>query len=56
MVADHWRPRYNDYNFTILHRRDIFLLNDTSIDFTNEVLNLFNEKTKSMSITITLND
>ena len=37
-------------------KENIFLLNDTSIDFTNEVLDLFNEKTKSMSITITLND
>ena len=37
-------------------KENIFLYNDTSIDFTNEVLDLFNEKTKSMSITITLND
>tara|TARA_B110001450_G_scaffold739_1_gene826 strand:+ start:191 stop:793 length:603 start_codon:yes stop_codon:yes gene_type:complete len=37
-------------------KENIFLFNDTSIDFTNEVLDLFNEKTKSMSITITLND
>ena len=37
-------------------KENIFLFNDKSIDFTNEVLDLFNEKTKSMSITITLND
>ena len=32
----------------------VFLLNDTSVDLTKEVLDLFNKKTKS--ITITLND
>jgi len=37
-------------------KENVFLFNDTSIDFTNEVLDLFNEKTKSMSITITLKD
>ena len=37
-------------------KENIFLFNDTSIDFTNEVLDLFNKKTKSMSITITLKD
>ena len=37
-------------------KENVFLFNDTSIDFTNEVFNLFNEKTKSMSITITLNN
>ena len=37
-------------------KENVFLFNDTSIDFTNEILTLFNEKTKSMSITITLND
>jgi Skp family chaperone for outer membrane proteins len=37
-------------------KENVFLFNDTSIDFTNEVLELFNKKTKSMSITITLND
>jgi outer membrane protein len=37
-------------------KENIFLFNDTSVDLTNEVLDLFNEKTKSMSITITLND
>ena len=36
-------------------KENIFLFNDTSIDFTIEVLELFNKKTKSMSITITLN-
>ena len=37
-------------------KENIFLFNDTSIDLTNEVLSLFNEKTKSLSITITLNN
>jgi Skp family chaperone for outer membrane proteins len=37
-------------------KENVFLFNDTSIDFTNDVLKLFNEKTKSMSITITLNN
>ena len=37
-------------------KENIFLFNDPSIDLTNEVLDLFNKKTKSMSITITLND
>ena len=37
-------------------KENVFLFNDTSIDITNEVLDLFNKKTKSMSITITLND
>jgi len=37
-------------------KENVFLFNDPSIDLTNEVLDLFNEKTKSMSITITLND
>ena len=40
----------------VLLKDNVFLINDTSIDFTSEVLSLFNEKTKSMSITITLND
>ncbi len=35
---------------------NVFLFNNPSIDLTNEVLDLFNKKTKSMSITITLND
>lgn len=34
----------------------VFLFNDSSVDLTKEVLDLFNKKTKSMSITITLND
>jgi outer membrane protein len=37
-------------------KENVFLFNDLSIDITNEVLDLFNKKTKSMSITITLND
>jgi outer membrane protein len=37
-------------------KENVFLFNDSSIDLTNEVLDLFNKKTKSMSITITLND
>ena len=44
-----------DINVVFL-KENIFLFNDTSIDLTNEVLDLFNKKTKSMSITITLND
>ena len=35
-------------------KENVFLFNDPSIDLTNEVLDLFNKKTKSMSITITL--
>ena len=37
-------------------KENVFLFNDLSIDLTKEVLDLFNKKTKSMSITITLND
>ena len=37
-------------------KENVFLFNDPSIDLTNEVLDLFNKKTKSMSITINLND
>jgi len=37
-------------------KENVFLFNDLSIDLTNEVLDLFNKKTKSLSITITLND
>ena len=37
-------------------KENVFLFNDPSIDLTNEVLDIFNKKTKSMSITITLND
>ncbi|MDB2700784.1 OmpH family outer membrane protein [Alphaproteobacteria bacterium] len=37
-------------------KENVFLFNDPSIDLTNEVLDLFNKKTKSMSITITSND
>ena len=46
---------YNTMGAIIL-KENVFLFNDPSIDLTNEVLDLFNEKTKSMSITITLND
>jgi len=44
-----------DINVVFL-KENVFLFNDPSIDLTNEVLGLFNKKTKSMSITITLND
>ena len=44
-----------DINVVFL-KENVFLFNDTSIDLTHEVLDLFNKKTKSMSITITLND
>jgi outer membrane protein len=37
-------------------KENVLLFNDASVDLTNEVLVLFNKKTKSMSITITLND
>jgi len=37
-------------------KENVFLFNDPSTDLTNEVLDLFNKRTKSMSITITLND
>jgi Skp family chaperone for outer membrane proteins len=37
-------------------KENVFLFNDLSVDLTKEVLDLFNKKTKSMSITITLND
>ena len=37
-------------------KENVFLFNDPSVDLTKEVLDLFNKKTKSMSITITLND
>jgi Skp family chaperone for outer membrane proteins len=44
-----------EINFVFL-KENVFLFNDPSVDLTNEVLDLFNKKTKSMSITITLND
>ena len=44
-----------DINVVFL-KENVFLFNDPSIDLTNEILDLFNKKTKSMSITITLND
>ena len=37
----------------VLLKENVFLLNDQNIDFTNEVLELFNNKTKSMKIIIT---
>ena len=37
----------------VLLKENVFLFNDTSSDFTLEVLELFNEKTKSMKIIIT---
>lgn len=37
----------------VLLKENVFLFNDKSIDFTNEVLELFNERTKSMKIIIT---
>ena len=44
-----------DINVVFL-KENVFLFNDPSVDLTNEVLDLFNKKTKSMSITITLNN
>jgi len=37
----------------VLLKENVFLFNDKKIDFTNEVLDLFNERTKSMKIIIT---
>ena len=37
----------------VLLKENVFLFNDKSIDFTNEVLELFNERTKSLKIIIT---
>ena len=36
----------------VLLKENVFLFNDQSVDFTNEVLELFNNKTKSMKIII----
>ena len=36
----------------VLLKENVFLFNNQGIDFTNEVLNLFNDKTKSMKIII----
>ena len=36
----------------VLLKENVFLFNDQNIDFTNEVLELFNIKTKSMKIII----
>ncbi len=40
----------------VLLKENVFLFNDPTIDLTSEVLNLFDQKTKSMKITITMND
>ena len=37
----------------VLLKENVFLFNNKSIDFTNEVLELFNNRTKSMKIIIT---
>ena len=37
----------------VLLKENVFLFNDTNSDFTLEVLELFNDKTKSMKIIIT---
>ena len=36
----------------VLLKENVFLFNDLSIDFTKEVLDLFNDKTKSIKITV----
>ena len=36
----------------VLLKENVFLFNNQSFDFTNEVLELFNDKTKSMKIII----
>ena len=36
----------------VLLKENVFLFNNKSIDFTDEVLELFNDKTKSMKIII----
>ena len=41
-----------DFNIILL-KENVFLFNNQSIDFTDEVLELFNKKTKSMKIIIT---
>ena len=40
----------------VLLKENVFLFNDLSIDFTKEVLDLFNDKTKSMKITVISSD
>ena len=40
----------------VLLKENVFLFNDLTIDFTKEVLDLFNDKTKSMKITIISSD
>ena len=39
-------------NINIVLLENVFLFNDQSVDFTNEVLELFNNKTKSIKIII----
>ena len=40
----------------VLLKENVFLFNDLNIDFTKEVLDLFNDKTKSMKITVISSD
>ena len=40
----------------VLLKENVFLFNDLSIDFTKEVLDLFNDKTKSIKITVISSD
>lgn len=40
----------------VLLKENVFLFNDISIDFTKEVLDLFNDKTKSIKITVISSD
>ena len=40
----------------VLLKENVFLFNDVSIDFTKEVLDLFNDKTKSIKITVISSD
>ena len=37
-------------------KENVFIYNKSSLDITNEILQIFNEKTKSLKITITSND
>ena len=40
----------------VLLKENVFLFNDLTIDFTKEVLDLFNDKTKSIKITVISSD
>lgn len=40
----------------VLLKENVFLFNDISIDFTKEVLDIFNDKTKSIKITVISSD